>query len=248
MPSAPWKTATFLQSTEIERDAFPSLFPPTSFRRELQNRTASYLVAARDDTAHEVNVSAVSPAHEESRPAPLIRRLLHNARTFGSGGSGGPGGSGVSSARQPTQGFIAGFMGIWYVVEEAHIVTFGVRSDYRGRGIGELLLIAAIEQAAARQANVVTLEVRVSNHVAKNLYRKYGFRETRDTKGVLRRQQRRRKHNDYRSYSCPALPRKVQSASPGARAALGCDPTGAVLVRPSVGAGWRFRLFRISPG
>ena len=179
----PLEDGDISQSTEIERDAFPNLFPPTSFRRELQNRTASYLVAARDDTAHEVNVSAVSPAHEESRPAPLIRRLLHNARTFGSGGSGGPGGSGVSSARQPAQGFIAGFMGIWYVVEEAHIVTFGVRSDYRGRGIGELLLIAAIEQAAARQADVVTLEVRVSNHVAKNLYRKYGFRERGIRKG-----------------------------------------------------------------
>ena len=47
----------------------------------------------------------------------------------------------------------------------------------RGRGIGELLLIGAIELAMSRCAEVVTLEVRPSNVVAKNLYQKYGFKE-----------------------------------------------------------------------
>ena len=33
------------QSEEIERESFPTLFPPTSFRRELDNRRANYQVA-----------------------------------------------------------------------------------------------------------------------------------------------------------------------------------------------------------
>ena len=35
------------QSEEIERESFPTLFPPTSFRRELDNRRANYQVAFR---------------------------------------------------------------------------------------------------------------------------------------------------------------------------------------------------------
>ncbi len=30
------------QAAEIERDAFPTLFPPTPFKRELRNRMARY--------------------------------------------------------------------------------------------------------------------------------------------------------------------------------------------------------------
>ena len=61
------------------------------------------------------------------------------------------------------------------MADEAHIVSVGVRSEYRNKGIGELLLIAAIEHAIERDASVATLEVRVSNDAAKSLYKKYGF-------------------------------------------------------------------------
>ena len=69
------------------------------------------------------------------------------------------------------------------MVDEAHIVSVGVRREYRGHGLGELLLIGAIEQAMARRARVVTLEVRPSNNVARNLYRKYGFSDRGRRKG-----------------------------------------------------------------
>ena len=55
-----------------------------------------------------------------------------------------------------------------------------MRRSYRGRGVGELLLIGAIEEAYRRGASVVTLEVRPSNSIARNLYAKYGF----EAKGV----------------------------------------------------------------
>ena len=50
-----------------------------------------------------------------------------------------------------------------------------MREFYQRRGIGELLLIACVELAILRNADVVTLEVRVSNTLAQNLYKKYGF-------------------------------------------------------------------------
>jgi ribosomal-protein-alanine N-acetyltransferase len=50
-----------------------------------------------------------------------------------------------------------------------------VRQEYQGRGLGELLLIATIDLARELKASMMTLEVRVSNLVAQNLYGKYGF-------------------------------------------------------------------------
>jgi ribosomal-protein-alanine N-acetyltransferase len=70
---------------------------------------------------------------------------------------------------------IVGFIGVWLLIDEAHIVTIAVRDSYRGRGVGELLLIAAIETALKEQQTVVSLECRVSNEVALSLYEKYGF-------------------------------------------------------------------------
>jgi ribosomal-protein-alanine N-acetyltransferase len=64
---------------------------------------------------------------------------------------------------------------MWIVFDEAHITTIGVDPPYRGRGFGELLLLALIDEAVRRGANWMTLEVRVSNTIAQDLYRKYGF-------------------------------------------------------------------------
>ena len=61
-------------------------------------------------------------------------------------------------------------------MDEAHITTLGVASQYRGQRIGEQLLIALLEQAMRHNARRATLEVRKSNLVAQQLYIKYGFR------------------------------------------------------------------------
>ena len=45
----------------------------------------------------------------------------------------------------------------------------------RGRGLGELLFVALIDEALRRNIAWLTLEVRVTNETAQNLYRKYGF-------------------------------------------------------------------------
>ena len=161
----PMHERDLIQAAEIERDAFPTLFPPTSFRRELKNRLARYFVACRHQAPPEL------VAQYESPPSSMSRRLFNRARSLWGG---------RPSAWQPGQQYVVGFLGTWYMPDEAHIVSVGVRADFRGFGVGELLLIGAIEQAQQRRMQTVTLEVRKSNYIAQNLYKKYGF----ETMGV----------------------------------------------------------------
>lgn len=70
---------------------------------------------------------------------------------------------------------IVGYGGFWMLLDEAHVCTLGVHPDWRRRSAGELLLAHMISEAAGMGANVVTLEVRVSNLAAQRLYEKYGF-------------------------------------------------------------------------
>lgn len=70
---------------------------------------------------------------------------------------------------------IVGFGGEWILLGEAHITTLAVAPEWRRQKIGEQLLIALLEEAIRRKAFLATLEVRESNLIAQNLYRKYGF-------------------------------------------------------------------------
>jgi ribosomal-protein-alanine N-acetyltransferase len=70
---------------------------------------------------------------------------------------------------------IVGFAGMWVIMDESHITTVGVARDHRGKKIGELLLVGLLDEAMLRGANRATLEVRESNKVAQNLYKKYSF-------------------------------------------------------------------------
>jgi ribosomal-protein-alanine N-acetyltransferase len=72
---------------------------------------------------------------------------------------------------------IVGYGGFWIILDEGHISTIAVHPDWRGRGLGELVLVALIDVAILRGAGELTLEVRVSNHMAQSLYRKVGFAE-----------------------------------------------------------------------
>jgi [ribosomal protein S18]-alanine N-acetyltransferase len=70
---------------------------------------------------------------------------------------------------------IVGYGGFWLMVDEAHISTIASSAQWRGRGLGELMLLAMVERSIELGAALVTLEVRASNTVAQNLYRKYGM-------------------------------------------------------------------------
>jgi [ribosomal protein S18]-alanine N-acetyltransferase len=68
-----------------------------------------------------------------------------------------------------------GYCGIWLVMDEAHVTNIAILPSYRGRKLGELLMKEAIKLAKRHGAATMTLEARVSNHVAQNLYKKLGF-------------------------------------------------------------------------
>jgi [ribosomal protein S18]-alanine N-acetyltransferase len=75
-------------------------------------------------------------------------------------------------------GRVVGFAGIWLMVDEAHITTFGVHPDWRRRGIGRRILVELFEIASRIGAIRMTLEVRASNEAAQQLYRGFGFEVT----------------------------------------------------------------------
>lgn len=73
---------------------------------------------------------------------------------------------------------VVAFGGIWLMVDEAHITTFGVHPDHRRRGIGRRLLLQLTDVALELGSARMTLEVRVSNEPAQALYRSFGFAVT----------------------------------------------------------------------
>ncbi|WNR43904.1 ribosomal protein S18-alanine N-acetyltransferase [Paenibacillus roseipurpureus] len=73
-------------------------------------------------------------------------------------------------------GEVAGYGGMWLIMEEAHVTNIAVKHTYRGQKLGERLLRELMKTSAFLGAIRMTLEVRTSNIVAQNLYEKLGFR------------------------------------------------------------------------
>ncbi len=80
-------------------------------------------------------------------------------------------------------GRVAAYGGMWVVLDEGHITNIAVHPDYRGRKIGEKLVEALLMEAKDNNAGSITLEVRVSNDAARNLYKKLGFEDSGIRKG-----------------------------------------------------------------
>ena len=151
------------QVTAIDQEAFPTLWPPANYRRELENRLAHYIVACDEDKiVEEPRIEAV-PQKGSSKLISRLRQFFNHDRFFGN--------ELPSSGRQ----YICGFAGFWIMAGEAHITNIAVWEKYRRLGIGELLLISLIDLATELDAHLVTLEVRASNIDAQSLYSKYGF-------------------------------------------------------------------------
>lgn len=72
---------------------------------------------------------------------------------------------------------IIGYVGLWIVFDDAQITNIAIAPEYRGKGIGEKLFAFALTYAFQRGAQKLSLEVRPSNHVAKNMYKKFGLKK-----------------------------------------------------------------------
>jgi ribosomal-protein-alanine N-acetyltransferase len=141
------------QVAQIDREAFPGEWvfrSQSAYKQDLNNPAIRYVVACKRGDAPESGRQAM-------QKLPWYKQVFSHGRH-------------LSTAED-----IVGFSGFWMMMGEAHIIAIGVRNGYRQLGIGEGLLIATIELAQIVNTNVVTLEVRASNMVAQELYRKYGF-------------------------------------------------------------------------
>lgn len=161
------------QVVEIEREAFTPMWVGTPFKREMGNRYARYLMALfqEDGPSSGSDTPAASPAMRRRAQGTTLwswlRRLVFR-----------PVGAGARPPPAPiTASPAAGYVGVWFQGDEAHITEIAVRERLRGKGIGELLLIGSLRAAIEYGSSVVTLEVRVSNLIAQRLYEKYGFKQ-----------------------------------------------------------------------
>lgn len=150
----PMKDEDIPQVAQIDREAFSSEWmfrSQDSYKRDLNNPAACYVVACMK--------KEVMPklAGQDVQKLPWFKRLF-------------------SYNHYPnTAEYVIGFAGFWLMSKEAHITVIAVRNNYRRVGLGEGLFISVIELARQLNANVVTLEVRVSNETARALYKKYGL-------------------------------------------------------------------------
>jgi len=148
----------------IERSAYGSQWPATSFEAELRNQLASYVVAV-EELVPEPN--GVTPGIDA--PAPLVppqrrgiaawaRRLLHRAPE-------------TETSR------VVGFAGAWFMVDQLHITTIAVAPREQQRGIATRMLLECVGLAIDAELPTVVLEVRPTNDRARHLYARFGFRE-----------------------------------------------------------------------
>src|SRR5436309_487879 len=94
------------QVSEIERESFPTMWPQTAYKRELQqNSMARYLVVA--DAGEEAGAQPV--AAKQGSSGGLIRRLFAKPRP-------------QPATPVPPQPLL-GFVGLWFMLEECHVVT-----------------------------------------------------------------------------------------------------------------------------
>ena len=170
----------------IERRCFSQPWPPNAYRKEIQtNRMAHYFVAryvADEPTTDGRRPTMDEPGSVVGRPSSAVATddgiLGRLGRLFR-----GPAETVSSPAQEAELKSIVGYAGLWLMTDEAHITTIAVDPEYQGYGIGELLLLGLVDRAKQIGARWLTLEVRVSNHVAQSLYHKYTFKEM----GVRRR-------------------------------------------------------------
>jgi ribosomal-protein-alanine N-acetyltransferase len=129
----------------IDRVSFDPAWSARSYSYEVGESTYSHMVVLEQG--------------EDEKSKPGWRRLMQN----------------LSGNGQQPESQIVSYGGLWYIMDESHISTIATHPDFRGRGWGEIVLAGMIRRSISLNAVYIVLEVRVSNTIAQNLYRKYEF-------------------------------------------------------------------------
>ncbi len=149
----PMEAGDLRQVRRIERLAYGTNLPGTPFERELHNGLAQYVVAV-ERSPHQ------QPRHNGAVMG-AIRRIL--------------------GLDEPAE-VILGFLGLWYTIDQMHVVTIAVDPTQQHRGIAQRLLLEAHTLATDAELKNIALEVRPTNARARRLYEWFGFENT----GTLR--------------------------------------------------------------
>jgi ribosomal-protein-alanine N-acetyltransferase len=72
-------------------------------------------------------------------------------------------------------GKVAGYGGLMFAADEAHVTNIAIAPMVRRQGLGTHLLAELAREGVKRHCSAMTLEVRMGNTAAQNLYRKFGF-------------------------------------------------------------------------
>jgi ribosomal-protein-alanine N-acetyltransferase len=160
----PMRKEDIAQVTEIDHEAFPTMWPPANYERELRTPLAHYIVAHEGSPTTEKTGVTVTKEKGPASLVPRVQQLLHYKPTLN-----------TEELPLADKQYIVGFAGLWMMADEAHLTNIAVRRSHRQRGIGELLLISMIDLALELNAHILTLEVRASNISAQSLYYKYGL-------------------------------------------------------------------------
>jgi ribosomal-protein-alanine N-acetyltransferase len=112
------------------------------------------------------DIPAICEIEKEAFPTPWTESAFHNELTNNHF---------AHYLVMEWNGEVAGYAGMWLIMDEAHITNIAVRARYRGRKLGERLLRQMQAAAVFLGAERMTLEVRVSNVIAQRLYAKLGF-------------------------------------------------------------------------
>ncbi len=73
-------------------------------------------------------------------------------------------------------GNVVGYISVMDMNDSSKIISFAVKKEFRGYGVGSMLMDTAIQKCKERGKKSVMLEVRVSNERAQKLYKKKGFK------------------------------------------------------------------------
>ena len=69
---------------------------------------------------------------------------------------------------------IIGYLGLWIVIDQAQITTVAITYQFRGFGLGQLLL-EYVKNYASHTCEVMSLEARIGNEIAQHVYKNLGF-------------------------------------------------------------------------